>query len=72
MSASETTLAVKPKPIPSEYDAYATLPDYNAEGVIALLQAWSEDENIEEQQETLSYLQRVLNEDRHSDQKVFP
>lgn len=71
MSTSKTTRAIKPKPIPSGNDAYAKLPDYNAEGILALLQAWSEDEDVEEQQETLAYLQRVLNEDRHSCQKVF-
>lgn len=69
MSTVETSFAAR---LELEPAAYATLPDYDAAGILALLQAWSEDEDVEEQRETLAYLQRVLNEDRYSDQKVFP
>ncbi len=37
-----------------------------------LLQAWMDDDELEEQKETGEYLVRVLDEDRLSDRKLFP
>ena len=41
------------------------------EAAIQLLRLWREGDS-EEQRETLEYLQRVLDEDRPSDRKLFP
>jgi hypothetical protein len=39
---------------------------------MALLQSWVADEDEQDQKETGNYLQRVLDEDRLSDRKLFP
>jgi len=40
--------------------------------LVALLQAWIEEEDPEEQRETGEYLIRALDEDRLSDRSLFP
>jgi hypothetical protein len=39
---------------------------------VDMLQAWIDDKDVEEQQETGGYLVQVLDEDRLSDRKLFP
>jgi len=39
---------------------------------LAVLRAWMEDEDPEEQKETFEYLLRTLDEDRPSKRKLFP
>lgn len=39
---------------------------------VNLLQAWIDDEDLEEQQETGQYLIHTLDEDRLSERKLFP
>ena len=49
------------------------LPTSNFEEAIALLRSWREDESdTEEQQETMEFLVRVLDEDRFTTRKLFP
>ena len=40
--------------------------------LVTLLQSWIEDGNPEEQQETVEYLIRALDEDRLADRQLFP
>lgn len=42
------------------------------EQAVALLQAWIDGEDADDQQETGDYLVRALDEDRLSDRKLFP
>jgi len=42
------------------------------EQAVALLQAWIDGKDAEDQRETGDYLVRVLDEDRLSDRKLFP
>ncbi|MDB9527565.1 hypothetical protein PN498_16320 [Oscillatoria sp. CS-180] len=39
---------------------------------VDMLQSWIEDEDVEDQQETGTYLVQVLDEDRLSERKLFP
>jgi hypothetical protein len=39
---------------------------------VLLLKSWVDDENLEEQQETGKFLTQALDENRLSDQKLFP
>lgn len=41
------------------------------QGLIDLLRSWREDGDAQEQRETWEYLERVLDEDRLSDRKLF-
>jgi hypothetical protein len=52
-------------------DEHLPAKDRQAE-LVSLLQAWVEEGDAEEQQETGEYLIRVLDEDRLSDRKLFP
>ena len=44
----------------------------NKDGLLRLLRSWREDENSQEQKDTWNYLQKVLDEDRLSDRRLFP
>jgi hypothetical protein len=52
-------------------DAHLPPKDHRAE-LVALLQTWIDAEDVAEQQETGTYLTRVLDEDRPSARKLFP
>ena len=59
-------------PLPIETDEAQRAEQRRAnEAAIQLLRSWREGDS-EEQRETLAYLQRVLDEDRPSDRKLFP
>jgi hypothetical protein len=45
--------------------------DHRAE-LVALLQSWIDDQNVDEQKETGDFLVRALDEDRPSERKLFP
>ncbi|MYC95530.1 MAG: hypothetical protein F4X14_11220 [Caldilineaceae bacterium SB0661_bin_32] len=44
----------------------------NGAEIVSLLQSWIDEEDDTEQKETGDYLQRVLDEDRLSERKLFP
>lgn len=76
----EEVAGLGPESLP-EIDEFAIQPDAepfelppcNFEEAIALLRSWREDESdTEEQQETMEYLVRVLDEDRFTTRKLFP
>lgn len=64
----EWAAAVKDLERPNLGDAVLT----QRQIAMALLQSWRNEQDAEEQKETGAYLQRVLDEDRLSDRKLFP
>ena len=46
--------------------------DGRAECLGCLIQSWTNEDDAGEQRETIEHLVRTLDEDRHSDRKLFP
>ena len=52
-------------------DAYINLPVCDVPAALEFLRYLREEDDVDEQRETFSYLQKVLDEDRLSDRKLF-
>lgn len=63
VSTSEYTLQLLDKHLP---------PKNRSAELVALLQSWIDNGDVEEQKQTGEYLVRVLDEDRLSHRKLFP
>ena len=57
--------------VPLIDDAYINLPVCDVPAALEFLRYLREEDDADEQRETFSYLQRVLDEDRLSDRKLF-
>ena len=66
LAAEDFTLQLLEKQLPSQKR------EDRRKELIALVQSWIDDPDVEEQKETGEYLIRVLDEDRPSERKLFP
>lgn len=57
---------------PRPSDSYINLPPFDVNAALEFLRYLREDDDADEQRETFAYLQRVLDEDRLSERKLFP